>query len=374
MKVYLVGGAVRDELLDRDVTERDWVVVGATPDTLLDLGYTQVGKDFPVFLHPETKDEYALARTERKSGSGYTGFICNADPSVTLEDDLMRRDLTVNAIAKSQDGELIDPYGGLDDLAHKVLRHVSDAFVEDPLRVLRVARFAARYAYLGFTVAPSTLKLMQHIAHSGELESLSSQRVWQETKRAIMERSPSTYFSILSHTGGLDYWFAELVQDGHTQQTLADIERVEDALTDEAARMAFLTQHLSEAQCNALLTRLTVPNTVKHLCMQVSKHVSLFDEADTLRSDTLITLFNNLDVWRKPDFLPQVVTVLRAIWLLRDNESVARQRQATILRAAAAASRVDVQGIIAQGFKGPQIREQLVLARTQAIDEIIANP
>ena len=146
------------------------------------------------------------------------------------------------------------------------------------------------------------------------------------------------------------------------------------ALTDEAARMAFLTQHLSEEKCNALLTRLTVPNTVKHLCMQVSKHVSLFDEADTLSSDTLITLFNNLDVWRKPDFLPQVVTVLRAIWLLRDNESVARQRQATILRAAAAASRVDVQGIIAQGFKGPQIREQLVLARTQAIDEIIANP
>ena len=190
MEVYLVGGAVRDALLGYPSSERDWVVVGASPQEMLDKGYQQVGKDFPVFLHPKTKDEHALARTERKWGHGYTGFAVHCDPSVTLEQDLLRRDLTVNAMARTDSGAIIDPYGGQRDLAAKVLRHVSDAFVEDPLRVLRTARFAARYAHLGFTVAPETMALMASIVAEGELAHLPAERVWVELDRALSEPNP----------------------------------------------------------------------------------------------------------------------------------------------------------------------------------------
>ena len=203
MNVYLVGGAVRDELLGYPVAERDWVVVGATPAELLEQGYTQVGRDFPVFLHPQTREEYALARTERKRGHGYTGFVVHSDPDVTLEDDLRRRDLTVNAIARSVDGTLIDPYGGQADLQARVLRHVSAAFVEDPLRVLRTARFAARYAHLGFRVAAETIALMGEIVASGELEHLPAERVWTELERAFTERHPEVFVSVLRECGAL---------------------------------------------------------------------------------------------------------------------------------------------------------------------------
>ena len=188
MQRYLVGGAVRDSLLGYPFHERDWVVVGATPEQMLALGYQQVGKDFPVFLHPDTKEEHALARTERKSGKGYTGFSVYAAPDVTLEQDLLRRDLTINAIAQADDGSLVDPFHGADDLKQKILRHVSDAFAEDPLRVLRVARFYARYAHLGFTVAPQTKQLMQQL--SSELDTLAAERVWQETAKALSEKTP----------------------------------------------------------------------------------------------------------------------------------------------------------------------------------------
>src|SRR5210317_1295764 len=197
MEIYLVGGAVRDELLGYPVAERDWVVVGARPEDLLDQGYQQVGKDFPVFLHPESKDEYALARTERKSGHGYTGFAVHYDPTVTLEEDLLRRDLTVNAMARDGVGNIIDPYGGQADLASRILRHVSEAFVEDPLRVLRTARFAARYAHLDFSVAPETLALMTEIVSQGELAHLPAERVWVELERALGERSPQVFVEVL---------------------------------------------------------------------------------------------------------------------------------------------------------------------------------
>ncbi|WOJ96944.1 multifunctional CCA addition/repair protein [Congregibacter brevis] len=203
MKTYLVGGAVRDELLGYPVKERDWVVVGAMPKELLDLGYTQVGKDFPVFLHPESKEEFALARTERKKGHGYTGFETHYDPDVTLEEDLLRRDLTVNAIARDDDGSLIDPFGGSKDLNDRVLRHVSHAFTEDPLRVLRVARFAARYAHLGFTVARETITLMSEIVAAGELEYLPAERIWVETERALRERDPQVFVEVLRQCGAL---------------------------------------------------------------------------------------------------------------------------------------------------------------------------
>ncbi|MDN5690966.1 MAG: multifunctional CCA tRNA nucleotidyl transferase/2'3'-cyclic phosphodiesterase/2'nucleotidase/phosphatase, partial [Acinetobacter sp.] len=210
MQVYLVGGAVRDHLLGHPYHEKDYVVVGATPEQLLAQGYQPVGKDFPVFLHPKTKEEYALARTERKSGHGYHGFEFFTDPDVTLEEDLIRRDLTINAIAMDEAGQVYDPYHGQDDLAHKILRHVSDAFAEDPLRVLRVARFAARYAQYGFRIADETLALMRQLAESGELEALTPERVWKETSRALMERHADVYFEVLRECGALKVLFPEI--------------------------------------------------------------------------------------------------------------------------------------------------------------------
>lgn len=210
MEIFLVGGAVRDALLGRAVTERDWVVVGAEPAALTALGYRQVGKDFPVFLHPETQEEYALARTERKVAAGYHGFTTHHAPDVTLEEDLQRRDLTINAMAQAADGTLVDPYGGQRDLAAKLLRHVSPAFSEDPLRILRVARFAARYAPLGFSVAPETLELMREMVAAGEVASLVPERVWQETARALAEPSPRTYIEVLRECGALRVLVPEL--------------------------------------------------------------------------------------------------------------------------------------------------------------------
>lgn len=204
MKTYLVGGAVRDQLLGLPVHERDWVVVGARPEELLAAGYLAVGKDFPVFLHPETKEEYALARTERKTGSGYHGFACHFSTDVTLEEDLARRDLTINAIAQDEAGNLIDPYGGQVDLANKTLRHVTEAFKEDPLRVLRVARFAARFEHLGFAVAPKTMSFMQEITASGELNTISRERVWREFERALQTQSPGTFLRILAKCGAFE--------------------------------------------------------------------------------------------------------------------------------------------------------------------------
>lgn len=203
MNTYLVGGAVRDKLLGLDVKDRDWVVVGADIDGMLAAGYQQVGSDFPVFLHPKTHEEYALARTERKSGKGYTGFVCDFTPDVTLEEDLQRRDLTVNAIAEAKDGTLIDPYHGQSDLQNRLLRHVSPAFIEDPLRVLRVARFAARFAHLGFTVAPETLSLMREIAESSELASLTAERVWKEWEKSLTYQHPEVFLQVLRDCGAL---------------------------------------------------------------------------------------------------------------------------------------------------------------------------
>jgi tRNA nucleotidyltransferase (CCA-adding enzyme) len=210
MRIYLVGGAVRDALLGRPARERDWVVVGATPETLERRGFRPVGRDFPVFLHPETHEEYALARVERKTGPGYRGFAVEFSPDVTLEEDLRRRDLTINAIARDEAGELVDPYGGRADLARRVLRHVSDAFVEDPVRILRVARFAARYAPLGFTVADETLALMRRMVADGEVNALVAERVWAETAKALAEDRPDVYFEVLRACGALAVVFPEL--------------------------------------------------------------------------------------------------------------------------------------------------------------------
>ena len=269
MQVYLVGGAVRDQLLNYPFHERDWVVVGATPQQLLDLNYQQVGKDFPVFLHPDTKEEYALARTERKSGKGYAGFECYSAPNVTLEDDLQRRDLTINAIAQDQNGNLVDPYNGQQDIQQKVLRHVSDAFTEDPLRVLRIARFYARYKHLGFTIAQETSELMQTISTSGELEHLSHERIWVETEKALNEASPEYYFIALKQCQALSRLFPLLAPVTEQQFELIDDNHAL-ALTAEQ-RFALLFSLLPSQAISKALKTLKIPNQVAELAQLVNQ-------------------------------------------------------------------------------------------------------
>jgi tRNA nucleotidyltransferase (CCA-adding enzyme) len=333
MDIYLVGGAVRDELLDYPVVERDWVVVGARPRDLLDQGYRQVGKDFPVFLHPETNDEYALARTERKSGHGYTGFDVHYDPSVTLEEDLRRRDLTVNAMARDSEGKLIDPYGGREDLESKVLRHVSEAFVEDPLRVLRTARFAARFAHLGFTIAPETLALMAEIVDQGELAHLPAERVWMELERALAERNPEIFVEVLRDCGALATLLPELealfgvpqsaeyhpeIDTGvHTLMALR-----QSALLSDTAEVRFAVllhdlgkgttpeaewpRHIAHERRGVKLVkqvcrRLKAPNRYRDLALLACDYHTHCHRALELRGKTLVKLFNATGALRQPE-------------------------------------------------------------------------
>ncbi|WOI36769.1 CCA tRNA nucleotidyltransferase [Alteromonas sp. CI.11.F.A3] len=388
MQVYLVGGAVRDTLLGRTVTERDYVVVGATPAQMLAKGFTQVGKDFPVFLHPKTSEEYALARTERKMGSGYTGFECDASTSVTLEEDLKRRDLTVNAIARDQDGELIDPYHGQQDLQNKVLRHVSNAFSEDPLRVFRVARFATRYAYLGFTIAEETLSLMTAMAKSGELTSLSAERVWQETKRSLLEATPEVFFKTLKACHGLDHWFAEFSKSESAFDTgIRALQQIQTRTQSQGSnytapievRFAALCSGLSLNQVQQLCKRLKVQNTVSDIAEMVSEHKASLIGNDKLEAETLLTVFNKTDAWRRPERFSLFLRALQPIAVQQlntkhvDTANSLRwsEREALISHALLAANTVDVQQIIAQGFKGPEIREALNNAKLEKISELL---
>ncbi len=390
MQVYLVGGAVRDALLNRVVTERDYVVVGATPQAMLDKGYTQVGKDFPVFLHPKTGEEYALARTERKSGTGYTGFICDASSSVTLEEDLMRRDLTVNAMAQDEHGNIIDPYHGQSDLESRVLRHVSEAFSEDPLRVFRVARFATRYAYLGFTIADETMALMQSMAESGELSTLSAERVWQETKRSLLEKTPHVFFTVLDQAHGLNDWFAELESNLDTAlatlKTAVELDKAEnesvvkdtgsetplpESSASETAtlikRFTALLTHLSEEEAKHLCGRLKVQNQVSEIVSLACKFKGFLLNAQNSPAD-LLALFNGCDAWRREE---RFTLLLSAFAPYAHNKGVDWQhQQKRIENALAAANQVNVQDIIATGVKGPEIKDALNRAKLSAVASI----
>ena len=380
MQVYLVGGAVRDALLNRKVVERDYVVVGATPEEMLSQGFTQVGKDFPVFLHPKTQEEYALARTERKSGKGYTGFVCDASSSVTLEEDLLRRDLTVNAIAQDNYGKLIDPYGGKKDLENRVLRHVSEAFSEDPLRVFRVARFATRYAYLGFTIATETMALMQSMAQSGELSTLSAERVWQETKRSLLEKTPHVFFTVLNQAHGLNDWFTELERNVDTAletlKTAVDLEKVEnesvvkDTDTETArliTRFTALLTHLNEEEAKQLCSRLKVQNQVSEIVSLACKFKGFLLNAQNSPAD-LLALFNGCDAWRREE---RFTLLLSAFAPYAQNKGIDWQLQRKrIENALAAANQVNVQDIIATGVKGPEIKDALNRAKLSAIASI----
>lgn len=333
MQVFLVGGAVRDQLLDRPVTERDWVVIGATPDEMIAQGFQQVGQDFPVFLHPDTREEYALARTERKNGKGYKGFVVISDKSISLEEDLLRRDLTINAIAQDEKGNLVDPFKGLADIQNKILRHVSPAFAEDPLRVLRVARFAARYAYLGFSIADETMELMRNITTSGELDHLVPERVWKETSRALTEKNPDIYFSVLRDAGALKILFPEIDALFGVPQTAAYHPEIDtgihclmslqqSVLLSDDAKIRFATlihdlgkattptdilpRHLGHEErslplIETLCERIKCPVDYKELARIVAKWHTHCHRAFELRPASILKLFINLDSFRRKD-------------------------------------------------------------------------
>ncbi|GAB3029648.1 multifunctional CCA addition/repair protein [Bowmanella dokdonensis] len=403
MQIYLVGGAVRDELLGRDIKERDYVVVGATPAEMERQGYRQVGKDFPVFLHPKTSEEYALARTERKTGSGYTGFDCIADPSVTLEEDLRRRDLTVNAMARDEQGRLVDPYGGKQDLDNRILRHVSDAFVEDPLRVLRVARFAARYHQYGFRIASETLEMMRRIAHSGELKALTAERVWKETSRALLEDNPEVYFETLRAVEALEDWFPEIealwgvpnparwhpeIDTGvHTMMVLSQAVKLSDKLT---VRYASLVHDLGKAMTppehwpshrghetlglkaiERISDRLKVPNDCRELALLVSEFHTHLHRALELKPATVLKVLNRCDAWRKPERFEELLLSCEADARGRLHFETAPYPQADYFRQACqAAQDVDVQAIIADGHEGPGIRTELDRRRQAEVAQV----
>ncbi len=360
MKRYLVGGAVRDELLGRPVMDRDWVVVGATPDELLAKGYRQIGNQFPCFLHPKTQDEYALARTEKKTGSGHTGFVCDFSPEISLEEDLSRRDLTINAIAKDIDGQYIDPYGGLNDIEARILRHVSPAFAEDPLRVLRVARFAARLAQDGFTIAPETSVLMKALVASGELAQLTVERVWKEFSRALIEPTPSEFLRVLASVGAMEVVLPELSALCEDAQLLALLDKSRRA-DDPEISYALLVHRLPTDQIRRLSERLKMPNSYLQLALLVANHHQSCAQLEQLDSDAVVSLLESLDAYRKPDRLRQFAV---ACSLLFDQPLVA----SNLTQYRDLTQAVEIEPILEQGLKGRAIAAALRAERVQVLE------
>jgi tRNA nucleotidyltransferase (CCA-adding enzyme) len=298
MEVYLVGGAVRDEMLGLTASERDWVVVGATPEELERAGYRAVGREFPVFLHPDTQEEYALARLERKTGPGYRGFETHFSPEVTLEQDLQRRDLTINAMARAPDGTLIDPYAGRRDLEQRLLRHVSPAFVEDPVRVLRVARFAARLAALGFRLAPETRELMRRMVDNGEINALVAERVWREMQRALGAAQPEVFFDVLQDCGALAVLLPELDWPAAARQALQRAARLG---AESSLRFAALLTDTPAEAITALCERLRVPSDYRALALLTARLHRRIAEAATLDAAGVLELLEAADAFRRPD-------------------------------------------------------------------------
>lgn len=309
MQIYQVGGSVRDELLGLPSADRDWVVVGASPQQMLQLGYLPVGKDFPVFLHPDTHEEYALARTERKSARGHKGFVCYSAPDVTLEQDLQRRDLTINAIARDGLGKLIDPYHGLADLQNRRLRHVSSAFSEDPLRVLRVARFHARFANLGFQVAPETLSLMRKMTDLGELQSLSAERVWGELAKALQTPMPAVFFSSLAECNALQILFPEIDSAG-----IAGLERASSVNTAPLIRFSALC-HRAALQPGFIRNPMfsKIPNDFRDLALLTAKYHSELAKGKLHKAEQLSTILQGTDALRRPERFLQLLSASAAI-------------------------------------------------------------
>jgi tRNA nucleotidyltransferase (CCA-adding enzyme) len=400
METFLVGGAIRDHLLGVAANARDWVVVGATPEALVAAGYTPVGRDFPVFLHPDTKEEYALARTERKSAPGYRGFVVHAAPDVTLEEDLARRDLTINAIAEGADGQLVDPFNGQADIEARVLRHVSPAFAEDPVRILRVARFAARFDSFGFRVADETLALMREMSSNGEVDALVPERVWQETRTALATKRPRRYFEVLRDCGALARVFPEVdrlfgipqppkhhpeIDTGlHTMMVLDQATLLSD---DPVVRFAALVHDLGKGTTPAdilpkhhghetrgarlvreLGARLRIPNAFVDLGERVARYHLHCHRALELKPSTIIELFDAVDAFRRPERFAQYLIACEADARGRTGLEDRDYPQAKFLeRALSAAQAVTIEPLLAQGLAGAKLGNALREARIAAV-------
>jgi tRNA nucleotidyltransferase (CCA-adding enzyme) len=403
-RTYLVGGAVRDELLGLVATERDWVVVGSTTDEMLDKGFKQVGASFPVFLHPKTGEEYALARTEKKQGHGYHGFKVDFHPDVSLEEDLKRRDLTINAIARDENGKLIDPYGGQQDLEHKVLRHVSEAFVEDPLRVIRVARFAARFTSAGFRVHKSTLELMREITQAGELQHLAPERIWREIERAMQTETPSVFVSVLRECGALNVLLPEvdaLFGVPQPEKYHPEIDTgvhllmaldVAAELSGGAAKVVFAVllhdlgkgitpQHkwpshigheaLGVSLVDAVCNRIKTPNATHDLASKVcARHLDCHRILEA-RPTTVLRLLERLDVFRQSEVLPDFITACEADYRGRKGLQDRPYPQGEYLqRAYREAADIRARDLDLEGISGPEVGERLRKARIEAITQL----
>ncbi|CAH9059395.1 Multifunctional CCA protein [Pseudoalteromonas holothuriae] len=364
MQIYLVGGAVRDELLSRPVIDRDYVVVGASVEQMLSLGYTQVGKDFPVFLHPHSKAEYALARMERKQGQGYGGFICDFSPDITLEQDLYRRDLTINAIAKDENGTLVDPYHGLQDIAQRRLKHVSPAFSEDPLRVLRVARFAARYDYLGFTIAKETQQLMADMVANGELATLTKERIWLEIDKSLSDGCVAIFSDELNKLGALPIVLPMLKH--WSIEHAAELAKNIAVLSKQSDNFKLISFSLWLSTCSLssldnIEQTLKAPNKYAQSVRDFCQHKALLSDSN-LNAQSVLDMLNKLDIWRRPERFDIFCQTASAAQI---NPVCITQIQQAALHACA----IKPQGIISQGFKGSDIKHQLNLARFKALEQ-----
>lgn len=407
MKTYLVGGAVRDQLLNYPFHEKDWVVVGATAEEMLSLGYQQVGKDFPVFLHPQTKDEHALARTERNTKPGYKGFEIYASPEVTLEEDLIRRDLTINAIAQDSDGNIIDPYHGQQDLQLKLLRHVSPAFNEDPVRILRVARFAARYAHLGFNVADETLLLMREMVSSGEADALVAERVWQEFHKALQEKNPQVFIETLRECGALkvilpeiDALFGVPQPEIHHPEidtgihTLMVLQQAAQLSPDAATRFAALCHDLGKAltpedkwpshhgheakgkkPVQQLCNRLRIPNEFKQLALITAEFHLHVHRAFELKISTLLSTIEKLDGMRKTDRFEQFLIACTADSRGRTGFENNDYPQADYYRQALNIIKsIDIQALKEAGLQGQDMAKAIHRCRESALKAQLKKP
>ncbi|OOZ38424.1 multifunctional CCA tRNA nucleotidyl transferase/2'3'-cyclic phosphodiesterase/2'nucleotidase/phosphatase [Solemya pervernicosa gill symbiont] len=400
MQIYLVGGAVRDKILGLKPKERDWVVVGSTPDEMLEQGFKPVGKEFPVFLHPKTGEEYALARTERKTAPGYHGFAFHADPGVTLEEDLIRRDLTVNAIAMDDAGNIIDPYNGREDLDNGLLRHVSDAFAEDPVRILRAARFAARFAKFGFRVAHDTNALMRRMVENGEVDALVPERVWKELSRALAEERPQAFFKVLRGCGALARLFPEIdalygvpqPEQHHGEidtgiHVMMVLEQAAKLSPEPVVRFAALThdlgkgttpeaewpKHIAHEQRSAKLVkelceRFRIPNEFRDLAVHVARYHTHCHKVRELKPSTLLKTLESLDALRRPERFEQFLLACEADSKGRKDMEQTPYPQADYFRSAlAAANAIVAKSVIEDGFSGKEIGDELHRRRVTAV-------
>lgn len=402
MRTYLVGGAVRDQILGLPVIERDWLIVGSDVATLLSMNYQPVGKDFPVFLHPDTHEEYALARTERKTGTGYTGFSCHASPDVSLEEDLLRRDLTINAIAMDDSGVFIDPYAGINDLKNRILRHVSPAFEEDPVRVLRIARFAARFHHLGFSIASETMQLMRKMVRKGTMDDLVPERVWNELTRSLSEKNPAVFFQTLRDCGALKViipevealfgtpnppkWHPEIDSGWHTYMVLEQAVKLSDS---PIIRFAALVHDLGKActdwcywpshrgheeagvlRIQTLARRMKIPKEYEILGKLTARFHSLIHKCRELTPELLLDLFEKVDAFRRPQRFYDILVVCKADARGRPTHEKDQYFQADFLEnLLEALNQIPVKPFVEQGLTGEAIATALHQARLEMIHE-----